>query len=227
MRHMIVLSMRPLFATILWIGAFALPLQGQETADSTQPAGFRPTSVSYGSASLGPGDGVRITIYRQPDASGEYMVDEAGFLVLPLVGEVQVAGKSVARLEEEMVRRYREFFRDPIILITPLYRINVLGAVAKAGLYPVDPTMTISDLLAQAGGLAPNGSYKKIHMLRGGSEQQLDLSNPAKRAQEVGQLGLRSGDQIVVGEKGRAAWEWVPVAASILGLTTTIIAVTN
>lgn len=176
-------------------------------------------------AALGAGDGVRVTIYRQPQDSGEYSVDEAGYLVLPLVDRVNVLEKSVRQLEHELVQRYREFYRDPIILVTPLYRVNVLGEVRQPGLYPVDPTMTLPDVLALAGGLTPEGSFEKIHVLRSRHEQTLAFSDPESRAREIGELGLRSGDQIVVGEEGKGFWERAPLVASIAGGVAALVAI--
>lgn len=219
---------------------FAQGVQAPEGDDSTSTVDDLPTGKAApaaleglyawsdsGSARLGPGDAVRITVYRQPEASGEYTVDEFGHLLLPLVGPVDVTGKSVARLKNEVAERFREFFHEPMILITPLYRVNVLGAVREPGLYPVDPTMILSDVLALAGGLTPDGSLGKIHILRSGREQTFDFGESAARARQVGEFGLRSGDQIIVGEKGKSFWEVAPFAASALAALATLLAVSN
>ncbi len=66
------------------------------------------------------------------------------------------------------------------------------------GLYPVDATVSLSDALALAGGLTPNGNPNEIRLIR---DQQVILLD-FDAATLVGMSDIRSGDQIVVGEKG-------------------------
>lgn len=167
-------------------------------------------------APLGPGDGVRITVHRHPDASGEFVVDENGDLILPLVDRVNVLNKPIAELKTELVERYKTFLRDPSIQVTPVYRINVLGEVRQPGLYPVDLTMTLPDVIALAGGVTPQGSLEKVTVLRSGREMDWDLADPRVRARRLDEFGFQSGDEVVVGARGRSFWESAPVIASLV-----------
>jgi polysaccharide export outer membrane protein len=145
---------------------------------------------------LMPGDSVRVLIWQEPDLSGTFRVDENSVLTLPMLGPRRVAGLTAAQLREQLMADYSTQLRNPSIDVTVLRRVSVLGAVRQPGLYEVDPTMRVSDVIAMAGGVAPDGSAKNIKVVRGGAEvAKVELTGP------IG-ASVRSGDQIVVGERG-------------------------
>ena len=80
---------------------------------------------------------------------------------------------------------------------TMLRRINVLGAVQKPGLYPVDATMTIADALAAAGGATAMGDQHKVELVRNGARLNRRINTDAR----IAETPLRSGDQIFVPER--------------------------
>lgn len=147
---------------------------------------------------LAPGDVVRLEVWREGALSGGYSVDDRGIVTLPLLGERHVAGMDRSTLRDELLEAYREYVRNPSIEVTILRRVNVLGAVNAPGLYPVDATISLSELLGLAGGLTPDGDPDEIRLWRGGRVVDKDLD----RAMLVGDVGIRSGDRIVVGQKG-------------------------
>ncbi len=69
--------------------------------------------------------------------------------------------------------------------------IYLTGAVARPGAYPLKPGMTVSDLIAQAGGVGPTGSGSKVGLKRGGAKE--------KDADQ--QMKLEAGDVINVRER--------------------------
>jgi polysaccharide export outer membrane protein len=117
---------------------------------------------------------------------------------MPLLGERQVTDLGLSTLRDSLLSEYREYLQNPSIEVTVLRRINILGEVRNPGLYPVDATVSLSDALAMAGGVAPNGNRDDIRLLRGSEVIRQDLDD----ATLVGMADIRSGDQIVVGEKG-------------------------
>jgi polysaccharide export outer membrane protein len=101
--------------------------------------------------------------------------------------------------------------KDPVIEVTPLRRISILGAVKNPGLYPIDPTLTLGDAIAVAGGATPTGDQNKIQLIRGGKKVDIELRQDLK-----GMLSpLRSGDQLFVPERSWASRNQAIVAASI------------
>ncbi|HEX6938015.1 MAG TPA: polysaccharide biosynthesis/export family protein [Longimicrobiales bacterium] len=146
---------------------------------------------------LQPGDLVRLKIWREPDLSGDFRVDENGIVVLPKLGPLAVTSQSPDALERQLVRAYREFLRNPSIDVVLLRRINVLGAVKAPNVYSVDPTTTLAEVIAMAGGVTDRGNPEKIEVYRDGRKVPIEF-NPRTR---IGDTPIRSGDHVYVPER--------------------------
>lgn len=157
---------------------------------------------------LRPGDLIRLKIWREDSLSGDYVVDEDGVVVLPLLGPRVVTGLSPDSIKVALVEEYAEYLTHRSIDVIPMWRINVLGAVNKPGLYPVDATMTIADVLALAGGATSQGKTDKFELIRDG----VTISARVTQQTLVGQLPIRSGDQLFVREKN-----WISRNAGVVG----------
>jgi protein involved in polysaccharide export with SLBB domain len=163
----------------------------QQAGPPTRPASSALNAV------LEPGDVVRLKIWREPDLSGDFNVDDHGMAVFPKIGPVHVSEISPDSLRKMLVATYSTYLRDPAIEITMLRRVNVLGAVMRPGLYPIDPTMSVSDVLALAGGATPNGNQKKLELIRDGQRVPMDFSMRIP----VSETPIRSGDQLYLPER--------------------------
>jgi polysaccharide export outer membrane protein len=144
-----------------------------------------------------PGDVVRMRIWREPDMSGDYAVNESGDVVLPKLGHLHIGDMSADSLRRRLVSAYSEFLRDPAVDITVLRRVKVTGAVKNPGLYPADATMTLGDVVALAGGATPEGDDRKVKLTRAGDAQSVELSFD----QRIAESPVRSGDQLEVIER--------------------------
>jgi polysaccharide export outer membrane protein len=178
------------------------------------------THAAAGASSMQPGDIVRLRIWREPDLSGDFPVDEAGIATFPKLGPMSVTSNTVEALRAKLVALYQEFLRNPSVDVVVLKRINVLGAVKNPGLYPIDPTMTIADAVALAGGATPDGDRRRIELLRGGERQDVRLTDQSR----VADLPLRSGDQLFVPEKSWISRNPTVVAASLTAAASLIVA---
>lgn len=143
---------------------------------------------------LRPGDVVRLNIWREPDMSGEFIVDEAGIIIFPRVGEYRVLDDTSESLKARLLADYQQYLRNPSIEITVLRRVTIIGAVRNPGLHLVDPTVTLADALARAGGPTENADQDKIRIVRDGVELAVDVRVDTRIADSP----LRSGDQIYV-----------------------------
>jgi protein involved in polysaccharide export with SLBB domain len=129
-----------------------------------------------------PGDVVRLRIWQEPDLSGEFPVNETGTAVLPKLGPVQAAGVTRQALAARVVAGFGEYLQHNSIDVTVLRRVQVLGAVRSPGLYPVDGTMTVADVLA----------------LRDGRRLDIRIHEGSR----IADIALRSGDQLRVRQRG-------------------------
>jgi len=165
---------------------------------------------------LKPGDSVRIQIWRGGDLGGDYAIDEDGNLQLPLIGTVPVAHLTTDSLKTFLMASYSRYLKDPYITVVPLFRINVMGEVVSPGLYPVDATLGLSDILALAGGATETGDIDKVMVVQNGNVVTKNLNAELEGGVPVTRLGIRSGDQIVVGRRGGInARDWAIVASMI------------
>jgi protein involved in polysaccharide export with SLBB domain len=143
---------------------------------------------------LQPGDVLRIQIWREPDLSGTFLIDETGRVTIPLLGEKHVLGLPLHRVRDMLLEEYRVQLRNPSIEITPLRRIHVLGEVNRAGLLEVDPTVSLATVVTMAGGATPAGDLNRIRLIRGDTVIHSRLA----ATDALSRLDLRSGDQIIV-----------------------------
>lgn len=163
-----------------------------------QPAAVTVRTAVDTAAALRPGDVVRLRIWREPDLSGDFAVNESGVVVLPKVGPLQVTSEDPRSLKTRLVKAYEVYLNQVSIDVVLLRRVQVLGAVRNPGLYQVAPTMVLSDLLALAGGSTSQGNLKGVQLLRNGRK----LRDALSPSDSVGSASIRSGDQIYVPEKG-------------------------
>lgn len=155
--------------------------------------------VQQSSTSLRPGDSLRVRVWREPDLSGVFMVDEHGDLTFPKLGRRSVLNVPIDSIRARVQREYAEFVRDASVEITPLYRVRVNGAVRNPGLFTVDPTMSVGDAIGLAGGVSPEGRNGVVELVRDGRRIATSIS-PSSRLVD---LALRSGDELYVPER---AW---------------------
>src|SRR5690349_6091609 len=121
--------------------------------------------VQQSSGSLRPGDSLRVRVWREPDRSGVFMVDEHGDLTFPRLGRRSVVNVPIDSIRARVQREYGEFVRDASVEITPLYRVRVNGAVRNPGLFTVDPTMSVGDAIGLAGGVSPEGRNGTVDLV--------------------------------------------------------------
>jgi polysaccharide export outer membrane protein len=165
-------------------------------------------SQSGGGYSLAPGDLVRISVWGREEYSGQFQVDEDGNLHYPVLGEINTTDLTVRQLRDTLRTGLEQLFANPFVTITPLFRVAVLGQVNRPGLYTVDPTLSVLDLVALAGGATEAGNTGSIRVFRGGAASQFNYEDEAIRARSLGEIGVRSGDEIMVPRKFFARQDW-------------------
>jgi len=145
-----------------------------------------------------PGDVIHVAVWREPDYSGDYLVDSRGRVVLPQLGTITVAGRTPEWLTDSLTAAYRKVLANPSITITVMMRVIVSGEVGRPGAFQVDPTTTIGDLIALAGSPTPNANRDKIQLLRNGRVIVSSLG-PGTVLQRS---PVQSGDQVFVPQRG-------------------------
>jgi len=160
---------------------------------------------------LQPGDKLKLTIWREPDMTGEFEVQPNGAVNFPKIGRIQVDGLSTDSLRKVILDAYAVSLRDAAIEVTPLRRVVVEGSVRNAGFQYADPTVTVRGALALAGGVTTEGNQKRIELVRDGKETSIKLSGAPSLADSPAQ----SGDLIRVPERSWAARNTAVIASGL------------
>jgi len=118
---------------------------------------------------FGIGDSFDVTIYRNDDLKTSAKISPSGMIIFPLIGEIQVAGKSISALREELKERFSKYLVDPQITISVTNvqssKVVVLGEVKVPGVYTLDTDLSIIDAVAKAGGWTADANMNNIILL--------------------------------------------------------------
>jgi polysaccharide export outer membrane protein len=185
------------------LGAAVTVGWAQQAAPSNAPVRAAPAEYR-----LGPGDIIKISVYQNPDLGLEARLSDTGQISFPLIGVVQLGGLTVPQAEKRIADGLRDgnFVRQPqvSILISQVRgnQVSVLGYVNRSGRYPIESgEMTLSDMLATAGGVAPTGAdFVVLVGKRNGQDfrKEVDIARlfaPGGRADDV---TLQNGDVVWV-----------------------------
>lgn len=112
---------------------------------------------------LGPEDVVDIDVFNVPELSRTTRVANDGTIMLPLLGRVQAAGRTVQQLRQELESKWgKTYLENPqvVVFVKEFHAqpVAVLGAVEKPGLYQITGPRTLIEMLSMAGGLAKRGT---------------------------------------------------------------------
>lgn len=113
---------------------------------------------SQASFSLGKGDVLSISVYDEPDLTLDTVpVRPDGMVAFPLIGDVQVAGRNVEDVSNEIRERLLQFVLEPrvSVVVTEFNSLDytLYGEVVNPGVYPLTTDVSISAAIAKAGGL--------------------------------------------------------------------------
>ena len=155
---------------------------------------------------IGPGDGLRITEWRNEDLTLPVVVLPDGFISFPLVGDLLAAGKTVSQLKSELEAKLKVYIPEPTvsIMVTNVESvlIYVIGRVNRPGVYPLNTNVNVLQALAMSGGLTPFAKRGDIKVLRGtGVSTQVfafDYDEVSEGEDLEQNIVLNRGDVIVV-----------------------------
>jgi protein involved in polysaccharide export with SLBB domain len=190
--------------SILLVVVLVVLMSGTRNARG-QDAVSQSALAQQDSLTLHPGDILRVQVWPNDSLSGEFTVEETGTVYLPLLGAVRTAGLPISRLRAQLRSSYAEVMKNPVVTVTPVFHVGVLGEVRSPGVYAVTPTQTLLDVIGMAGGFAGAAEADKLRIIRGGQVIEVDAERALKggegmsqAAEEVARLHLRSGDQVLV-----------------------------
>ena len=177
-----------------WTLLIAFLLASQAIATETKPVN------QY---HLGAGDVVRVTVYDHPDLLLEAEITPEGYLNMPLINKIKVAGLTFGEAENVIAQKLEQggYVQDAHVnILISEYRsqlISVIGEVNRPGRYRLEGDTSLVAMLANAGGVSLNGS-DQIYVLRDGKQQKFYIPALTSDNNVVGSMMLQPGDQIYV-----------------------------
>lgn len=185
------------------------------TPDST-PAG-RPGGVLRG------GDLLKIVVFRNKELTGDYIIDTQGRLVIPGLGVFTAAGLTPRQVEDGLRQLLACQGIRPDVSVQAQIRVSVLGEVRNPGVFPVDPGVTLLQLLTAAGGETPRADLSHARVIRQGRNYPVNLQ-AALSGGSSGSIVLNSNDVLIVPKKSGLTRE---DASILLGVVSALITVAN
>jgi protein involved in polysaccharide export with SLBB domain len=157
---------------------------------------------------LGPEDVISINVFNQDRYSKQGVkIPPSGRVYLALIPEgIFVNGKTVDQVAELIKKRYDEFIIDPQVSVSldqaGSYRYSVVGDVGQPGIRLMTRRLSVSEAVAEAGGVLQTGNKKRIVVLRksaDGTLKQIPVNLSAiYRGQAPDSIYLVPGDQVIV-----------------------------
>src|SRR5437773_8985432 len=115
---------------------------------------------------LGPGDKLRIEIYKDPQLSQSLQVRPDGKITLPLVGDLEAAGLTPLEMRDTITRSLKEYITNPTVTVIVVEASSahayIMGEVSKPGPIPLNGPTTVLQGLALAGGFKEFARTKDV-----------------------------------------------------------------
>ncbi|MFZ6742780.1 polysaccharide biosynthesis/export family protein [Undibacterium sp. JH2W] len=138
---------------------------------------------------IGEGDQLLITVFGQPDLTADVTIGESGVITLPLVGTVEVKGKTATEIAATFAKKLEQgqYIKNPRVSIKVIQQLSrtfsVLGEVLRPGRYPLQGQISILEALGLAGGVSQKAE-KSLRILR------REPGKPASELQEYASIKL-------------------------------------
>jgi polysaccharide export outer membrane protein len=159
---------------------------------------------------IGPGDALSVFVHRAPELSVDLPVRPDGRISLPLVPDLEAAGRTPTQLARDIEARLKQYVRDPNVTVMvrsfvgPTTRqVRVIGEAAQPKAIPYREGMTVLDVLIEVGGLTRFAAGNRAEIVRrapDGTAQSFrvrlaDLLRGADISQDV---PMQPGDTLII-----------------------------
>ena len=158
---------------------------------------------------IGPGDTVRVDVWRSPELSVTIPVRPDGKISTPLVEDLQASGKTTAQLGREIEQALAKYVQRPVVtvIVTSFVgeysqQVRVIGEAAKPQALPYRENMTLLDVMIVVGGITDfaDGNKASIRRINGGTTQQFGvrLRDLVKGGDLSANVPMRPGDVLII-----------------------------
>ncbi len=196
-------------ACLLTICLLAAACVAPPQAVSDGPADAPAPAATEGSYVIGPGDTLGIFVYRAPDLTVDLPVRPDGMISMPLVSDIQAAGRTPTQLSRDLERRLGQYVRDPNVTIMvrsfvgPTSRqVRIIGEASEPQAISYREGMTVLDVMIATRGLTRFAAGNRAQIIRreGGENRVIpvrlfDLLRSGDVSQDI---PIRPGDTLLI-----------------------------
>src|SRR5437868_4972476 len=154
---------------------------------------------------IAPMDKLAIKVFRMEDLTGDYDVDLAGNISLPLIGQIQAANLTTAQLDDQLTQKLGEkYLEHPDVSVaiksSTAHVVTVDGAVKEAGSFPLGGPTSLIRAIAMAKGTTEDANARRVAVFRtiGGKREAAAFDLTSIRRGEGPDPQIYPGDIIVV-----------------------------
>ncbi len=176
---------------------------------------------------IGPLDTIDVTVYQEPDISAKALqVDASGQIALPLVGTVDVKGKTAAQLSAALEKILgAKYLRDPQVTVTVAssvsQKVSIQGEVSEPGVYPMTGPTTLLGVISMAKGETDVATLKQVVVFRTVNGQRMGavFDVASIRRGLADDPVMEGNDMVVVGSSAaKKFWKDVVTAAPVFNI---------
>lgn len=193
-----------LLALPLGLGAACTTPQAPPATQAAAPDARAPDYL------IGPGDTLSVVVYGNRELSADVPVRPDGRISVPLVADIQAAGKSPSKLASEIQEQLRRYVREPNVSVLvrsfvgqPDRQIRVIGEATNPLVIPYTEGMTVLDVVIAAKGLTRYAAGNRAEIVRrepDGTQRNIrvrlsDLLRDGDISQNV---AMRPGDTLII-----------------------------
>jgi polysaccharide export outer membrane protein len=154
---------------------------------------------------IAPMDTLSVRVFKSQDLSGDYQVDLAGNISMPLIGEVQAVNLTTAQLDDKLTAALgQKYFEHPDVSVgikaSTRRSVTVDGAVKQAGTFPITGGTSLMQAVALAGGTTDDANARRVAVFRtiNGQRQAAAFDLAAIRHGQAKDPEIYPGDIVVV-----------------------------
>ena len=154
---------------------------------------------------IAPMDKLSVKVFKMEDLSGDYDVDLAGNISLPLIGQIEAANLTTAQLDDQLTQKLgSKYLEHPDVSVaikaSTAHVVTVDGAVREGGSYPVAGPISLIQAVAMAKGTSEDANARRVAVFRtiGGQRQAAAFDLTSIRRGQAPDPQIFPGDIVVV-----------------------------